>query len=49
MRDTSRVLVRFGNRVKVADLDVAPSAVPLTLGAGEGLDAVYASPSPGIT
>lgn len=38
--DTSQALVLFADRVDVADLHVAPSAIPLTLGAGAGLDAV---------
>jgi RES domain len=47
--DTSRALVLFGDRVKVDDLEVAPE-VPLTLGAGPGLEAVSAAASrAGIT
>ena len=38
--DTSRALVLFGDRVALAELEVARGAVPLTLGAGAGLDAV---------
>jgi hypothetical protein len=41
-RDTSTALVLFGDRVKVDDLAVAPE-VPLTLGAGAGLEAVAAA------
>ena len=48
-RDTSRALVLFGDRVPIEDLEVA-SDVPLTLGAGRGLDVVAAAASrAGIT
>jgi hypothetical protein len=38
--DTSRALVLFGDRVQLSQLEAAPGAVPLALGAGAGLDAV---------
>ncbi|CCG02208.1 conserved protein of unknown function [Blastococcus saxobsidens DD2] len=38
-RDIGRALVLFGDRVQVEELEVAPE-VPLTLGAGRGLDLV---------
>jgi RES domain len=41
-RNTSQALVLFGDRVSVSDLALAPK-VPLTLGAGAGLDAVCAA------
>jgi hypothetical protein len=41
--DTSRALVLFGDRVDLSVLEAAPDAVPLTLGAGAGLDAVCAA------
>lgn len=40
--NTSQALVLFGDRVGVGDLALAPT-VPLTLGAGAGLDAVCAA------
>jgi len=49
-RDTSLAVLLFGGRVEVGDLEVAPNQVPLTLGAGTGLDAVCAAASrAGIT
>jgi hypothetical protein len=45
-RDTSRALILFGDRVKVGELALAPGEVPLTLGAGEGLEAVCAAANP---
>jgi hypothetical protein len=43
-------LVLFGDRVAVSDLSVSPSSVPLTLGAGAGLDRVCeAAARAGIT
>lgn len=48
--DTSRAVVLFGDRVASDDLDVEPSAIPLTLGAGAGLDLVCeAADRAGIT
>lgn len=41
-RDTSLALVLFGDRVEIDDLEVAPE-VPLTLGAGAGLEIVCAA------
>jgi hypothetical protein len=48
--NTSTALVLFGDRVPLEDLTAAPDAVPLTLGAGEGLAAVcLAANRAGIT
>lgn len=48
--NTSRALMLFGDRVPLEDLTAAPDAVPLTLGAGEGLAAVcLAANRAGIT
>lgn len=48
--DTSRALVLFADRVASADLSVRPGAIPLTLGAGAGLDVVCdAASRAGIT
>jgi hypothetical protein len=42
-RATSRALILFGDRVKVGELALAPGEVRLTLGAGEGPEAVCAA------
>ncbi|SDY85067.1 RES domain-containing protein [Modestobacter sp. DSM 44400] len=48
--NTSTALVLFGDRVPLEDLTAAPGSVPLTLGAGDGLDAVcLAANRAGIT
>lgn len=49
-RDTSCVLMLFGDRVKKGELAGAPGAVPLPLGSGPGLDeAAAAANRAGIT